>query len=429
MKVPAIKVSFVNEPNKQVALLQVSSGWTRYARAELTCVAPQEEAAIMVALKDVVCGFLRSHGFLGDKNDVQGSPEKSISSPVKRLKQAPVPVRRSTPIAVPDLPLPEDVPPVSQLGSPSAAARASVIFERGPSSTIEQKTVVSSSKGSLKKASDGKKGNYQQLIDIKYLKRSDRSTHPDEKPAWLQEALTDWSNPVFPPVQKQIRTVETGPTSRPETFHTEIPCDATNRSTIDKEMLHWCNYVAQIDLKFLLFSYITEQSMTLILIDQHAAHERIRVESFLRTYCEQIRQKTVNMVHLSQAKVILLAAREVVELSGMPGCLSQWGFEVSIPMQILDRSDSDYSQVIVKSVPALLADRLVTDDRLLQTILRALLSQEEDPDSEIRLNRKLSWIAMIRNMPSALIDLINSKACRGACSQWREGDEVLIRQR
>ena len=108
---------------------------------------------------------------------------------------------------------------------------------------------------------------------------------------------------------------------------------------------------------------------SLILIDQHAADERIRVERYLKELC-------LGFLHwedgvgghrtreLSPAIAVLLTRREAHRL----GCaddiqmaFKRWGirFAVSPQMDVMDDGDG-YSQVWVQAVPEIVGDKVLS---------------------------------------------------------------------
>lgn len=113
---------------------------------------------------------------------------------------------------------------------------------------------------------------------------------------------------------------------------------------------------------------------TLILIDQHAADERIRVERFLKEICSGFLQHCegtggVEVLELSPAVPILLTHHEASRLASIvevQSALGRWGvhFEgltrlTSLELEGMGNEASDaYVQVFVQAIPAIVGDKV-----------------------------------------------------------------------
>lgn len=413
ISMPEDQVEFAFEPNKQVAYLRVSYTSSNADQTVSLCCT-QDQQSVNDAIKELVCSFLRAHNFL---NPIEKSPDKLHSSPcmhaspTKRIRRPMDLAYRQRALDIPDLPSTQ----ASILQDQHASShKSSANQPKSNTSRINTDEVRGSPSSSALPTSASQQHSGVQLIDVKHLKRSDRqSQQTSEKPAWLQEVLTGWSNPVFLPLQKPIRSVQARQMPRPEHFHTEAGGTVSSQCSIDKETLHWCDFIAQIDTKFLLFSCPGNNGMKLLLVDQHAADERVRAEGFLRSYCRQHNMDKVEKTTLGEPKAILLAAREIVDIRSSKAWLLRLGFDISVPTRELLASKSSFNQVVVKSVPKIIAERLIADDRLLKSVIQGLLSHVEERDTGGQVNREVSWSTTMKDMPSVLTDLINSKACRG----------------
>jgi DNA mismatch repair protein MLH3 len=110
---------------------------------------------------------------------------------------------------------------------------------------------------------------------------------------------------------------------------------------------------------------------TLVLLDQHAADERVRVEHYLREIClgflHHSKGKCAPVRTLKPPTLVLLTAAEVRLLSCSPEAqhaLSGWGITLHIPAggeepQTLGRPElPSYKQVFIDAIPEVIADKV-----------------------------------------------------------------------
>ncbi|KAF8559172.1 hypothetical protein OG21DRAFT_1403956 [Imleria badia] len=176
---------------------------------------------------------------------------------------------------------------------------------------------------------------------------------------------------------------------------------------------------------------------TLILIDQHAADERVRVERFLRSICRgflchQEGSGGVETKQLSPPVPVLLARHEasrLAELSDFQKAFESWGFRFSGLAETRSRVESEtdfddgYIQVLVCTIPEIVSEKLLLGKEMQELIkgyIGALESRELEPREPSSqhdsgsLDEETQWLKALRWCPRELLDLINSKACRGA---------------
>jgi len=113
----------------------------------------------------------------------------------------------------------------------------------------------------------------------------------------------------------------------------------------------------------------------LVLIDQHAADERIRVERFLKELCQGFLQweggaSGLRTKELSPAMSVLLTRREAFQLGGsndIQSAFKSWGFHFGDLNQMSEEKleedmdvggSSSYVQVLVRSVPEIVSDKV-----------------------------------------------------------------------
>lgn len=195
-----------------------------------------------------------------------------------------------------------------------------------------------------------------------------------------------------------------------------------------QDLLH-ATFLSQIDNKFIccLVSH-QDRRNTLIMVDQHAADERIRVERFLQETLREFRTTQVTSTALGAlGHVIQLPIEQIDWLMACPGRLAlfaKWGFQIS-PITDLSVKTDNYGDITVTSVPALISSRLgpmggkevkgiiASYIAFLQTqrdeSIAALLEISRDPTHR----RGLDTDGLLRWIPKRMKELIDSKACRG----------------
>jgi DNA mismatch repair protein MLH3 len=186
----------------------------------------------------------------------------------------------------------------------------------------------------------------------------------------------------------------------------------------------------------------------LVLVDQHAADERVSVEPIFAELCAGFLDDTVETTPLKDTGIVL--SREEGEMLQQPGVLpllARWGIHLD-PSAGMGKSDAgdtiqdarsgDYVQVGVQAVPAALKARLGRKDgkemtRLLKVYLpflvenmgqvQALLARTASraapagvSGSPTKGDPRADWTAVHRYMPLEMVELVNSKACRSESS-------------
>ncbi|KAI0303906.1 hypothetical protein BC826DRAFT_980327 [Russula brevipes] len=162
----------------------------------------------------------------------------------------------------------------------------------------------------------------------------------------------------------------------------------------------------------------------LVLVDQHAASERVRVEGFLRTLChnflshESNERQSADRLELNPPRAISLSRRETSILRSTQDILERWCFDLSWPeLESRNQSiDQDaYEEFLVHSVPHVVSEKLLAGDEL-HGFLKEYAAESETDDVLPALGSEcdLTWHKALRWCPKGLLSLVNSRACRGA---------------
>lgn len=129
--------------------------------------------------------------------------------------------------------------------------------------------------------------------------------------------------------------------------------------------------MGQVDGKFVacLIKDNAIGATTLVLVDQHAADERIRVERFLNELCQgfldPVLSNGVERRELQPAIPILLTRLETRALAGSKEyrhAFERWGIQFApipnVPAVEEDGSGDEYLQVFVQTIPDVVSDKV-----------------------------------------------------------------------
>ncbi|KAK4175303.1 putative DNA mismatch repair protein MLH3 [Triangularia setosa] len=206
---------------------------------------------------------------------------------------------------------------------------------------------------------------------------------------------------------------------------------------ISKESLRKAEVISQVDGKFVLVKIFSQTTTShkrdvdgaplLVIIDQHAADERYRVESLLEEYFVPDPVDGRNLV----AATTRLDNRLLFDLSKQEGELlvrfkqhfAYWGivYEVTAPDQAGSTAHASGVTVEVQALPPSILERCRLEPRLLVELLRnEIWKLHENPSRQAGIVSRLpmgdetdrQWPARFHNFPEGIIELINSRACR-----------------
>ncbi|CDR39105.1 RHTO0S04e01398g1_1 [Rhodotorula toruloides] len=325
----------------------------------------------------------------------------------------------------------------------------------------------------------GKKGK----VDRRWLKqveeREDGTGEAEDVPDWLKSTLETWDNPVFPATASTGRTIPSLPSLQtassavqpgqplatlPAAFRTTKPILSNRltalklkqmndfgRTTVSLDVptltadldpssvpflapleagaqsfsrtsLAQAEFIAQVDTKYLLVRVPASSKghgATLVLVDQHAASERVRVERFLDAIVGRVvRGEAVEARELgAEERVGVVVSRAEVEaVQRWRSVFERWGLQFAAGATE-EEKEGDYHQLWLSTLPSLLSDRLSKDARLAQDLIRSFVGHLEEHGAGVagREGRQgEGWTSGMKDVPPVLLDLINSKACRGA---------------
>lgn len=309
-------------------------------------------------------------------------------------------------------------------------------------------------------------------------------THGMRTP-WTRDLFSQWDNPVFEsaeaPIPKLPDVSETlGLDPRPGGHHCDHGQAAVLLGTryetsamglqgrLSKDTLRRAQLIAQVDKKF-IFARLpfdplkedkqgtitrSEPSSVLILIDQHAADERCRVEALMKDYfkpaiykdgsqfCRAVTEVLPNPVQFE------LSALDEDVLRRFQQYFGYWGicYDIEVLVQtghghkghLKRESRRTKAKASVRSLPPAILERCRTEPRLLVELLRKeawrlndeamTISQpriipvsEEAVDSDVPV-----WVSLFHGCPQGIVELINSRSCRSTSTTLNDISALLF---
>ena len=261
---------------------------------------------------------------------------------------------------------------------------------------------------------------YNSTVHISYpIRRLTRSlSNPFDKPkegSWSSELLKKWENPVFNTTEQCIPQVSlSGPTiEMSDVLHGRRHCcsdldiqkaftqaSASCSAKISKQGLSTARVISQVDKKFILIcvngsrnTIDREEADLLVLVDQHAADERIRVEVLLADL-------KATPASLPKPLIFEIQAREHHLLSHLAPSFAALGiaYDLTVP------GGSPKCEIVVKALPAAIAERCRLEPKVLIQLIRSEAWKCEEEGASLVSNP----------CPQALLDMLNSRACRSA---------------
>lgn len=406
--IPPSRIDNCVDPSKAIVHIQVRLTALVHPLA-LTIVCIQGKETLSSFLGNVIETVLIKHGFLRHRTPrarVRAHSEDSGSSPPRKRRKVTRKLRRESSEPCSALYL----PPLNSADDPDAAEQAFVWTDprTGQQFQIDQRTGNSFPLNRRRQESGetGKHGTSRRSLALPGALEG-----APETPEWIRSALEVCvagplllhslelidelqANDAWNLTSKRIPAIK--PIPIPENFNPREGSSGhlcarraihdlftdTSIHRFRAEDLEHARVIQQVDTKFiscLMGSRAGERNdneePTLVLIDQHAADERVRVEGFLKEICEGFlrydgQSTGVEVRDLSPPAPILLTKLEAEKLSAssdMRRAFSMWGidFDFSVHDKVSgDREEDEgggesaYRQVYVRCVPEVVATKV-----------------------------------------------------------------------
>ncbi|KAM5469758.1 DNA mismatch repair protein [Microsporum audouinii] len=269
---------------------------------------------------------------------------------------------------------------------------------------------------------------------------------------WFTSFLKTWENPTFSLPELPIRST-TSQVGCTEKFYPSATINthclgygglqgngleglrSRPGSRLTKCILKKAKVIAQVDHKFILlrtFFLRKEQQdeEILVLVDQHAADERCRVEELFAGLCGLSPLHVVDTVTLPTPINFRISTQEAKLLETRSGYFAAWG----CLYEVLREAEGNYS-LVLRSLPTLIAERCRVEPQLAIDMLRSEIWDQTDiskasvksvlygakdtgqgsAKKKCGMNEPCHyWLERIGSCPKKMVDLIISRACRSA---------------
>ncbi|KAL2024340.1 hypothetical protein VTK56DRAFT_8822 [Thermocarpiscus australiensis] len=206
---------------------------------------------------------------------------------------------------------------------------------------------------------------------------------------------------------------------------------------ISKTALRKAQVLGQVDRKFILAKVPTERAASskseatgadcmLIVIDQHAADERCRVEDLLKTYFIPDPAGSGRLVAQAQSLErplrFDLPSKDVELLIQFKNHFMRWGVGYEVHREeAKHQQDASGSTVEVQTLPSSILERCRLEPKLLVELLRketwklhGVSSRQFGARDSVNAGANYEWVSRLHDCPEGILDLINSRACRSA---------------
>ncbi|KAK4213617.1 hypothetical protein QBC37DRAFT_170676 [Rhypophila decipiens] len=214
----------------------------------------------------------------------------------------------------------------------------------------------------------------------------------------------------------------------------------TTLGRISKDALKTAEIIGQVDKKFILVKVSSPNSKNssssernlLVLIDQHAADERCRVEDLMRQYFDDVsgddgKVLVARTLTVSKPLVFELSAREGKLLVRFQKHFEHWGvwFEVVFAGHH-PADDANTAKVEIWSLPGAIIERCRLEPRLLVDLVRKEVWRLNDSPGlgssgtservagQDENETESGWVARFHQCPEGILEMVNSRACRSA---------------
>lgn len=260
---------------------------------------------------------------------------------------------------------------------------------------------------------------------------------PSRAQGWLQDTVATWRNPIFEtaeiPVpalsrvgdlpQRPAEVKRGASSSRFYANQHEVDFETVAlglESQLSRVALAGAEFIGQVDKKFVLLQLPLKYANTkakpgsssaLVMLDQHAADERCRLEELMSLYFEADKAPLCAVTELIDEPIVLdVSLTEGQLIKRLRSHFSTWGVQYTVSSISQLRSVS----VEVSHLPPSILERCRSDPTLVMGILCREIWRLEDGNIPPRPAHDpgRSWASCFTNCPQGILELLHSRSCR-----------------
>ncbi|CUS07104.1 unnamed protein product [Tuber aestivum] len=265
--------------------------------------------------------------------------------------------------------------------------------------------------------------------------RTEPLPEPKNPPGpFIENLLRAWENPVFKPTDAPIpritlHTSEFVPGCAHPATNSPLFETASTLGKLTKTGLRNAEVISQVDKKYVLIkmagittSSSPDPSGLLVIVDQHAADERVRVEALFTELCSpEGKPRGDQTGTLGGNLTYKISHRETELFTRHRASFSEWKIHYTITIGGREeKEDPKQNTLTITSLPEMVSDRCASQPSLAIDILRRHIPVLEDtstmalPSSTPTASSLDPHAPLLSRCPAALADMVNSRACRSA---------------
>lgn len=266
---------------------------------------------------------------------------------------------------------------------------------------------------------------------------------------WFENLVNNCANTVFSCPEQPIMSIENesvfddpsrcndGQKKLHQSWSTALPFEGDRHNgKLSREELSRATIIAQVDRKFILVRMTPANenraddtsNQILVLVDQHAADERCRLEHLLSDMFildENSGATSIRTYPFPTPIQCPIQEDEVSSLAAYSMYFESWGCHYKVQSEVIDGRRQH--SILIEALPLVIAERCRLEPKLfIQLLRKEIWSRAGERAPPLRRNtstfaptsepekQSFPWLRWIAGCPEGMLDLVNSRACRSS---------------